>query len=95
LRSKAARNRNTAKVQDESQLIALKEEQESLKIQMKIEQDEKYTTWMRKTLYMMKEMSKFHPHCSIRFLKYPNRLDLKYERSFTMAIKKNRNDLID
>ena len=40
-------------------------------------------------------MQRYSRNCSIRFLKEPNRLELKYERSFTMAVKKGRKHLID
>ena len=46
------------------------------------------------TQLLIKAMYRYHYNCSIRFLKQPHRLDLKFERSFTMAIKKNRTQLI-
>ena len=45
---------------------------------------------MGKALALMKMMLKFSNDCSIKFLMQPQRLELKYERSFTMAVKKNR-----
>jgi hypothetical protein len=39
-------------------------------------------------------MQEYSENCSIRFLKQPHRLDLKYERSFAMAIKKNRLEIL-
>ena len=39
-------------------------------------------------------MDQYHAKCSFRLLKNPHRLDLKFERSFTIAVKKNRIDLI-
>ena len=47
-----------------------------------------------RTLLVMSQMQLYSRNCSIRFLKEPNRLELKYERSFTMAVKKNRQHLI-
>ena len=37
----------------------------------------------------------YHPNCSIKFLKQPNRLDLKFERSFAMALKKSKSEIIE
>lgn len=39
-------------------------------------------------------MFRYGPECSIRFIKKPHRLDLKFERSFSMAIKRNKNDVL-
>lgn len=40
-------------------------------------------------------MHKFDETCSIRMIKEPVRLDLKYARSFTMAVKKKRTMLFE
>jgi ankyrin repeat protein len=39
-------------------------------------------------------MQKYGPDCSIRFVKKPHRLDLKFEKSFAIAVKKNKNDIL-
>jgi ankyrin repeat protein len=39
-------------------------------------------------------MNKFGPDCSIKFIKMPHRLDLKFEKSFAMAVQKNKNDVL-
>jgi hypothetical protein len=44
---------------------------------------------------LIRVMNKYHHKCSIKFMKQPHRLELKYERSFTMAVKKNRTQLIE
>lgn len=43
---------------------------------------------------LLKKSKKFHSQSSIRFIQKPHRLELKYEKSFTMAIQKNNNDLL-
>ena len=40
-------------------------------------------------------MQKYGPHCSIKFVQKPHRLDLMFEKSFAMAIKMNKNDILD
>ena len=40
-------------------------------------------------------MAKYTPECSIKFIKKPHRLDLMFEKSFAMAIKMNKNDILD
>ena len=54
LRYNARRGRNmTAKIMDESQTKALVEEKEGLEIKKRLEQDERYHSWMKKTLFML------------------------------------------
>ena len=40
-------------------------------------------------------MQKYGPECSIKYVKKPHRLDLKFEKSFAMAVKKGKNDVLD
>lgn len=40
-------------------------------------------------------MSQFGPECSLKFVKRPSRLNLKFEKSFTMAIKKNKTEVLE
>ena len=40
-------------------------------------------------------MQKYGPECSIKFVKKPHRLDLKFEKSFAMAVKKNKTDIVE
>lgn len=54
----------------------------------------KYNDILFKTKSLMDLMKKYHSQCSIRFLKEPNHLDRKFERSFTMAIKQNKTALM-
>lgn len=49
---------------------------------------------MAKAITLMRNMLKYHRECSIKFLRQPHRLELKYEKSFTMAVKKNRLHLL-
>ncbi len=39
-------------------------------------------------------MQKYNNNCSLKFVKRPNRLDLRYEKSFTLAILRNNLALI-
>ena len=43
---------------------------------------------------LIARMHKYSHECSIRFVKKPHRLDLKFEKSFAMAVKKNKNDIL-
>jgi hypothetical protein len=47
-----------------------------------------------KAQMLIATMHKYGPDCSIRFIKKPLRLDLKFEKSFAMAVKKNKNDIL-
>lgn len=40
-------------------------------------------------------MQKFTPECSLKFVKKPNRLDLKFEKSFSLCIKEKKTDLLE
>ena len=40
-------------------------------------------------------MQKYGPDCSIKYVKKPRRLDLKFEKSFAMAVKKGKSDMLD
>jgi len=42
---------------------------------------------------LLKKSKKFHSMCNLRFILKPHRLDLKYEKSFTLAVQKNNTDL--
>ena len=84
----AARSRGVSiKVGDEANLVGEESEKEQLEV--------KYFEWMRKTVTVMRLMHKFDETCSIRMLTEPCRLDLKYARSFTMAVKKKRGMLLE
>ena len=48
-----------------------------------------------KTQFLIERMIKYGPDCSIKFVKKPHRLDLKFEKSFAMAVKKGKNDVLD
>ena len=43
----------------------------------------------------MKKMQQYHNNSSIKFLMSRHRLDLRFEKSYTMAVKKNRTQIID
>jgi hypothetical protein len=40
-------------------------------------------------------MQRYSPDCSIKFVKKPHRLDLKFEKSFALAVKKNKDELVE
>jgi len=56
--------------------------------------DESYQQKHIKSLLLMKMMQRHHPQCSIKYLRHPQRLDLKFERSYTMAVKRNRTEIL-
>lgn len=43
---------------------------------------------------LLKKSKKFHSMSSIRFITKPHRLELKYEKSFTLSVQKNNNDIL-
>ena len=48
-----------------------------------------------KAQMLILRMHKYGPECSIKFVQKPHRLDLMFEKSFAMAVKKNKNDILD
>jgi len=44
---------------------------------------------------LIEKMSQFGSECSLKFVKRPIRLNLKFEKSFTMAIKKNKTEVLE
>ena len=44
---------------------------------------------------LISRMQKYTPECSIKFIKKPHRLDLEFEKSFAMAVKKNKNEILE
>ena len=46
-------------------------------------------------MHLIGRMQKFSPDCSLRFVKKPIRLDLKFEKSFAMAIQAKKNDVLE
>ena len=86
--------RQTAKVIDESATRGLVDEEDPIHIQKRYAAQMRYSEQMSKICMLMDKMQKYHPNCSIKFLKQPHRLDLKFERSFSMAIKKNRKEIM-
>jgi len=39
-----------------------------------------------KALYLVQRMKGFSPNCSFKFVKRPNRLEVKYEKAFVLAV---------
>ena len=77
----------STKVGDEAKLVGEETEKELMEM--------KYFEWIRKTVSVMRLMNKFDETCSIRMVAEPCRLDLKYARSYTMAVKKKRSMLLE
>lgn len=48
-----------------------------------------------KTQFLISHMQKFTPECSLKFIKKPSRLDLKFEKSFSLCIKEKKTDLLE
>ena len=40
-------------------------------------------------------MAQFSAECSLKYVKRPQRLNLKFEKSFTMAVKKNKTEVLE
>ena len=59
------------------------------------EADEKEQKANQKTMHLIQRMQKFTSECSLKFIKKPIRLDLKFEKSFAMAISQNKNDVLE
>jgi ankyrin repeat protein len=47
-----------------------------------------------KALFLIEKMESFSLHSSLRFVKRPNRLEIKYEKPFTLAVLKNNLSII-
>ena len=48
-----------------------------------------------RSLKLIEYMKSFNNNCSLKFVKRPHRLDLKFEKSFCLAILKNNLALLD
>lgn len=42
-----------------------------------------------KSVFLIEKMKAFANNCSLKFVKRPHRLDLKFEKSFCLAVQKN------
>ena len=49
----------------------------------------------QKAQMLILRMQRYGPECSIKFVKKPHRLDLKFEKSFALAVKKNKEDIVE
>jgi ankyrin repeat protein len=58
------------------------------------EGNEKLNIAPEKAKWLIEKMKQFSSECSIKYVKRPQRLNLKFEKSFTMAIKKNKTDVL-
>lgn len=48
-----------------------------------------------KMAFLIKQMSRYSDDCSLKFLSEPNRISLKFEKSFTMAIKQSKDEVLN
>ena len=48
-----------------------------------------------KARMLILRMQKYSPDCSIKFVQKPHRLDLMFEKSFAMAVKRGKNDILE
>ena len=47
-----------------------------------------------KAKIIIDKMFKFNENCSLKFIKKPNRLELKFEKSFVLSVLRNNSELI-
>ena len=48
-----------------------------------------------KARLMIDRMNKLSPNCSLKFIQRPQRLDLRFEKSFTLAVLRNNREIIE
>lgn len=48
-----------------------------------------------KSMILIQRMVKYPIDCSLKFIKKPLRLDLRFEKSFTLAVKENKQDVLE
>lgn len=46
-------------------------------------------------MILIQRMVKYPSDCSLKFIKKPLRLDLRFEKSFTLAVKENKQDVLE
>lgn len=46
-------------------------------------------------MLLIRQMTKYPIDCSLKFIKKPLRLDLRFEKSFTLAVKENKQDVLE
>jgi hypothetical protein len=46
-------------------------------------------------MLLIQKMTKYPIDCSLKFIKKPLRLDLRFEKSFTLAVKENKQDVLE
>lgn len=59
------------------------------------EEDKKEHLARDKSLVLIYRMMKYPFDCSLKFIKKPLRLDLRFEKSFTIAVKENKQDVLE
>jgi ankyrin repeat protein len=60
----------------------------------KSDENEKLNIAPEKAAWLIEKMKQFSSECSLKYVKRPQRLNLKFEKSFTMAVKKNKIDVL-
>lgn len=58
-------------------------------------EDEKEQFAKVKSLMLIQRMQKYPSDCSIKFIKKPMRLELRFEKSFALAVKENKQDVLE
>ena len=58
-------------------------------------EDEKEQFAKVKSLMLIQRMQKYPSDCSIKFIKNPMRLELRFEKSFALAVKENKQDVLE
>ena len=48
-----------------------------------------------KSMILIQRMTKYPIDCSLKFIKKPLRLNLRFEKSFTLAVKENKQDVLE
>lgn len=75
--------------------ISAVESQQKMKGKKDIEEaQESVEHATEKAQMLIRRMQRYGPDCSIRFIKKPHRLDLKFCKSFAMAVKRNKNEIL-
>jgi hypothetical protein len=90
----AAKKHATTKVIDESEMRRLVNEDIESGLRIEKRMNPRYLEWLNKVQTLIKLCGRYHPLCSMRFLKDPTHLDLKFEKSFTTAIQMSKTSVL-
>ena len=79
----------------EAGIIEKNESNEKTLAEIGDSQRERLKNAREKAQMLILRMQKYGPECSIKFVKKPHRLDMKFEKSFALAVKKDKGDICD